>query len=179
MTQSPVSSPEIMHPPAGRYQIDPAHSTVTFTTRHLFGLGGVHGTLALRDGRIYVADPVTESVVQARVAAASFHSGSEIRDVAVLSSRLLDAEAYPTLAFISTELVAAGTDWLLRGELEVRGTARLVEARLVTVSADGTVLRATAQLTVDRYEFGLTAYRGLAARRLAVDLDILAVKEGS
>jgi len=42
------------------------------------------------------------------------------------------------------------------------------------VSEHDGVLRATAQVAVDRYDFGLTAYRGLAARGLTVGLDITA-----
>jgi polyisoprenoid-binding protein YceI len=102
----------------------------------------------------------------------------------VLSTRLLDAATYPTLTFISTALEldsASGSAsdreevrWLLRGELEVRGVSRLVEASIVTVSARGGTLHASARLRVDRYAFGITAYRGLAARWLTVDLDIIA-----
>ena len=67
--------------------------------------------------------------------------------------------------------------WLLRGEFEVRGVTRLVEVRLVTVSETGGTLRATAKVAVDRHDFGITAYRGLASRRLTVDLDITAHRE--
>ena len=38
-------------------------------------------------------------------------------------------------------------------------------------------LRATAQVAVDRHDFGIRAYRGLASRRLTVDLDITAHRE--
>lgn len=171
--------------PAGRYQIDAEHSTVTFTTRHLFGLARVRGTLALRDGTICVAVPATSSTVRARVAASAFRSGNQIRDAAVLSPRLLDAEAYPGLTFTSTELVREETgkpgagpgQWRLRGELEVRGVTRLVEVRVTALSGTGTTLRASARLSVDRYAFGITAYRGLAARRLTVELGIVAERD--
>jgi len=69
--------------------------------------------------------------------------------------------------------------WSLRGELEVRGVARMVEVRLGAVSEHDGVLRAAAQVAVDRYDFGLTAYRGLAARGLTVGLDITAHRESA
>jgi polyisoprenoid-binding protein YceI len=181
---SPVTgapAPELL--PPGRYRIDAQRSTVTFTTRHLFGLAPVRGTLALRDGTVDVADPVTGSAARARVAAATFQSGSTARDAAVLSPRLLDATAYPSLTFTSTEFIraAAGpaegeaSQWRLRGALEVRGVARPVEARVtVAPAANAGPLRASAQLTVDRYAFGITAFRGLAARWLTIDLEIVA-----
>src|SRR5215831_13695793 len=83
-------------PPAGRYRIDPRRSTIAITTRHLFGLGRVRATLALRDGRIQVNDPVAGSAVRASAVAVSFRSGNDTRDAAVLSPRLLDAATYPS-----------------------------------------------------------------------------------
>lgn len=174
-----TTSRQISVPTAGRYRIDTERSAVTFATRHLFGLGPVRGTFALRDGVISVADPVGESAVHASVAASSFRTGNDTRDAAVLSRSLLDAERYPGITFTSTELVQAAGGWALRGELEVRGVVRLVEARLRAVSEAGGTLRATAEAAVDRYDFGITAYRGLAARRLTITLDVTAHRETS
>jgi polyisoprenoid-binding protein YceI len=189
VTESRASASSVRNQPsAGRYRINPEHSTVTFATRHLFGLAPVRGTLALRDGTIGVADPVAGSTVQARVAASTFQSGNPVRDAAVLSSRLLNAGTYPALTFTSTDLLRdsggesvgepAGESgpWLLRGELEVRGVTRLVEARIdgVTVDPGGASFRASARISVDRYAFGITGFRGLAARRLTIDLSIVA-----
>jgi polyisoprenoid-binding protein YceI len=176
---SPLTGPSAGRPSAGRYRIDADHSTVTFATRHLFGLAPVRGTFTLRDGMVIMADPVAGSSVQARVAASSFRSGNPARDAAVLSPKLLDAEAYPSLTFTSTSLepgTPEGESWLLRGELEVRGVTVPVEARVTAKPADpdGAVLHASARLSVDRYAFGLTAFRGLAGRQLTVDLDIVA-----
>jgi polyisoprenoid-binding protein YceI len=179
MTQAEVTSRKLDVPKPGRYRISPAHSTVTIRTRHLFGLGAVRATLALRDGRILVAGKPEASAVQARIATSTFQSGNEARDAAVLSPKLLDAEAYPSLSFTSTELVSQQGQWSLRGELEVRGVTRLVEARISAVETDGATLRASARASVDRYDFGITAYRGLAARGLTVDFAITAHREES
>lgn len=174
MTPAEVTGRQLDVPRAGRYRIDPEASTVTIRTRHLFGLGPVRATLALRDGRIQVAAPPQASAVTARFAASTFRSGNPARDAAVLSPRLLDAEAYPSIVFTSTDLTGANGEWSLRGELEVRGVARPVDVRLGAVAEHDGVLRATAQVAVDRYDFGITAYRGLAARGLTVGLGITA-----
>ncbi len=161
-------------PPAGRYRIDTERSTITISTRHLFGLGRVRATLALRDGHIRVADPLAGSAVRATAAAVSFRSGNDARDAAVLSPRLLDAATYPSIVFTSTALEERDGGWLLGGELEVRGTARPVETVIVAEPASGGTLYASARLRVDRFAFGVTAYRGLAARWLTVDIDLVA-----
>ena len=181
MTSADMSSKPLDVPQPGRYRISPEQCTVAIRTRHLFGLGRVRATLALRDGRIQVSEPPEASTVQVRFAASTFRSGNPVRDAAVLSPRLLDAEAYPSLSFTSTELVQAPGQaqgqWSLRGELEVRGVTRLVEVRISGVEADGATLRACAQVSIDRYDFGITSYRGLAARSLTVDLNVIAHRE--
>ncbi len=188
MTQSPrITTRPLAVPPAGRYLIDPEYSAVTFTTKHLFGLAPVRGAFALRDGTIDVAEPASASTVRARVAAPAFRTGNPVRDAAALSPRLLDAEAHPSLTFTSTGLSRGdgqpGEDpgWLLHGDLEVRGVTRPAQARLtgVSVAEGGGALRASARFSVDRYAFGITAYRGLAARWLTVDLDIRAERARS
>jgi polyisoprenoid-binding protein YceI len=181
MTTADVSSQRIDIPQPGRYRISQEGSAVTIRTRHFFGLGAVRATLALRDGRILVSEPPAASTVQARFSASSFQSGNAARDAAVLSPKLLDAEAYPSLSFTSTDLLREQGQWSLRGELEVRGVTRLVEARIgaLAVVDAGLTLRASAQVSIDRYDFGITAYRGLAARRLTVGLAVIAHREES
>jgi polyisoprenoid-binding protein YceI len=179
MTPAELIGSQLGIPKPGRYRISPAHSTVTIRTRHFFGLGAVRATLALRDGRILVAEPPEASAVQASFAASTFQSGNEARDAAVLSPKLLGAEAYPSLSFTSTELVCEQGRWSLRGELEVRGVTRLVEARISALDTDGATIRASAQASVDRFDFGITSYRGLAARGLTVSLAVTAHREES
>ena len=179
MSQTEISSQNVDLPEPGRYLISPEHSSAVIRTRHLFGLGAVRAALDLRDGRVWVGETPEASAVHARFAVPSFQSGNGARDAAVLSPRLLDAEACPTMSFISTELAQADDAWSLRGELEVRGVTRLVEARITALHADGATFRASARAVIDRYDFGITAYRGLAARKLTVDLTVVAQLEGS
>jgi len=177
MTQSSLDHSPLPVPPAGRYRIDPDRSAVTFRTRHLFGLGPVRGTFALREGVIEVAHPVTASRVEARVAASSFRTGNPARDAAVVSARLLDAAAYPTIAFTATALTQEQDQWRITGDLEVHGVSRPVEAAIGAVDVDGRTLTAQARLGVDRYAFGVTGYRGLAARHLTIELRLTAERK--
>jgi polyisoprenoid-binding protein YceI len=179
MSETAAPSQPLDIPAPGRYLISPEHSSAVLRTRHLFGLGAVRATLALRDGRVEVAGQPEQSVASARFAVPSFESGNPARDAAVLSRRLLDAEAFPSITFTSTELVRSGQHWSLRGELEVHGVARPAQARITALRADGSTITATAQVAVDRYDFGITAYRGLAARKLTVDLIVTAHREQS
>lgn len=163
-------------PVAGHYRLDPERTTITFGTRHLFGLGAVRGGFRLREGTIRVRDPLEASSATATISAASFQTGTMGRDVSVRSPRFLDAEHHPGITFTSTGLDRDDVGWVLRGALTVRGTTRPLDVRVEQLRQDGTRLRLTATASVDRYAFGITALRGLAGRRLRLTLDVTADK---
>jgi polyisoprenoid-binding protein YceI len=85
----------VQAPRVGRYQVDSQGSTITFRSRHLFGLAPVHGTMAISGGLVDIADPITDSSVQVEIDTTSFHTGSHHRDRDVRSPRFLDAARYP------------------------------------------------------------------------------------
>lgn len=53
-------------PPHGTYRVDPTRSSVRYTGRHMFGLGGVQATFAIAAGAIEVAEPTSASSVRLR-----------------------------------------------------------------------------------------------------------------
>ena len=172
---SPATQPAaIVAPAPGTYRIDAARSAITFTTRHLFGLGPVHGRFELRDGEIRVTDPLTESSARAVISATSFHTGNPSRDSAVRSARLLDTGAYPDITFISRRLEQSGGSWVLHGLLSVCGKAHPVDLLIEEAQPAGRDLRLRASARIDRYGFGITKVKGLAARHLGFRLDIVA-----
>ena len=162
----------------GIYRIDPERSTITFRTRHLFGLGPVRGTFRLRTGEILVADPAGESAVRATVDAGSFHTGNPGRDGTVLSARLLNAGKYPDITFASSQVSESDGRWAVRGTLVVTGHEQPVELAIEQARADGPRLSFVATAGIDRYAFGVTAMKGLAARRLNCRLEIVAIRTG-
>ena len=159
-------------PQLGRYEIDPGGSTVTFRSRHLFGLAPVRGTFAIRGGAIDVAEPLARSAVHAEIDAASFRTPNPLRDANVKSARFLDAWRHPLITFRSE-----GIDHTtLSGDLTVRGVTRPVSlaVELSDVSPRSFTARATTR--VDRTEFGVTASRGLAGRYLDLSLEVRCVR---
>jgi len=163
-------------PQPGTYRIDPGRCSITFRTRHLFGLGAVRGTLRLDAGEIRIADPVRSSAVRATVDAASFHTGNPGRDATVLSGRLLDAGRHPVLTYRSGELAESGGQWTLHGSLTVAGNTAPVELAIEQARTDGGELTAAATAAIDRYAFGVTALKGLAARHLSCRIEIVATR---
>jgi polyisoprenoid-binding protein YceI len=160
-------------PAVGAYRIEPAESTISFVTRHFFGLAAVRGTFVLSEGIVHVADPVEASTVRATIAAASFDTGLPPRDDTVRSKQYLDVSRHPDITF-AADGVDQGT--VLRGRLTVRGRTEPLDVRIdeVRVLADRLQLRASAD--VDRYAWGVTAMRGLTGRRLTFALSLVATR---
>jgi polyisoprenoid-binding protein YceI len=169
----------VQAPPVGRYAIDHRGSTITFKSRHLFGLAPVHGTMAISDGLVDIADPLTNSSVQAQIDTTSFDTGSGQRDRDARSPRFLDAERYPSMTFASERLARSEGRWTLAGTLTVRDVARPVSLAIEwsTVTPERpTSFVVWATTRIDRTEFGLTAARGMAGRHLDVSARILGVR---
>src|ERR1700739_3987910 len=104
-------------PQPGHYDIDPGRSRITFATRHLFGLGRVRGSSAIRGGAAGVADPIAASAIYAEIEAASFRTKNRQRDHSVLSPRFLDPAGHPVMTFRSDRVEAGGQ--VLTGTLTV------------------------------------------------------------
>jgi polyisoprenoid-binding protein YceI len=159
-------------PRPGRYEIDVSCSAVTFTTRHLFGLAPVRGSFAIRAGTIEVGEPFADSSVYVRIDPASFRTGNGQRDDQVRSERLLDAERYPVITFRSE-----GVDGpALTGTLTVRNVTMPVTLSIEQTAVTPGSFNARASMRIDRTEFGVTAYRGMAGRYLDMTVEVRCVR---
>ena len=156
----------------GRYRIDPDGSSVTFRTRHLFGLTPVRGRFAIRAGTVDVTEPLASSRIYTEIEAASFHTGNPARDAQIRSARFLAADAHPVLAFSSESLDGQ----VLAGTLTVREVSRPVSVLVEGTSVSPGWFTARATVRIDRYDFGVTASRGLAGRYLDVTLEVRCVR---
>jgi len=168
-----ISTPEAQAiPRPGRYEIDISSSAVTFRTRHLFGLAPVRGSFAIRAGTIDVDEPLACSSAFVQIDAASFRTGNGQRDDQVRSERLLDTDRYPVITFRSE-----GADGLaLTGMLTVRNVTMPVTLSIEQTAARARWFNARASTRIDRNEFGVTAYRGIAGRYLDMTIEVRCVR---
>lgn len=148
-------------PARGTWEIDPSHSRVEFSVRHL-GLSKVRGRFGVFSGRLHVADEAEESSVEVSIDAASIDTRAEDRDAHLRGPDFLDTEAFPTVEFHSTSIAPRGSDrWDVAGELTIRGATRpvVLEADLEGVAVDpwgNTRGGLSGRTRIDREDFGLT-----------------------
>ncbi|MFI0485759.1 YceI family protein [Actinomadura sp. 9N215] len=122
---------------AGTWTIDPVHSGVGFTVRHLM-VSKVRGRFGTFEGTLVTADDPLDSTVTASIDLASVDTGNAQRDEHVRSADFLEVATYPTMTYRSTGLrrggEGEGDGYVLDGELTLRGTTRQVP---LTLEVDG------------------------------------------
>jgi polyisoprenoid-binding protein YceI len=114
---------------AGTWTIDPVHSEVGFAVRHMM-VSKVRGRFTEFSGEIVTgADPVNSSVT-AEISLESINTGNEQRDGHIKSADFFEVETYPTMTYRSTGVRVDGDDFVLEGELTLKGATRSVPLRL-------------------------------------------------
>jgi len=173
-------------PGAGRWTIDPSHSSAAFSVRHL-GLSKVRGRFGSFTGAIEVGERPEDTWVTASVDASSIDTKDPKRDEHLRSPDFFDVATHPTLEFRSTAVSGSGDRWELRGDLTIRGTTRPVVLDVTSegVATDpwgGTRAAFSATTEIDREAFGLTWNQALESggllvgKKVRIDLEVEVVR---
>ncbi|CAN5652710.1 YceI family protein [soil metagenome] len=102
----------------GKWAVDPNHSAVNFTIRHL-GVSKVRGRFTHFDVDVTIGDTLETTSVTATIELASVDTGNADRDAHVLAPDRVDVTLRPTIVFHSTTVAADGDDWRVDGELTI------------------------------------------------------------
>jgi polyisoprenoid-binding protein YceI len=143
----------------GTWDIDPVHSDVSFTVRHMM-VSKVRGRFATFGGEIVTGEDVTGSSVTATIDATSIDTGNEQRDNHVRSADFFDVANHPTWTFRSTGVKDDDGELVLEGELTIKGVTRTVPLSLEVVgfgpdAYGGTRAGFSASGTINRNDFGV------------------------
>ncbi len=143
-----------------RFEIDPAHSTVGFTVRHLV-ITKVHGRFGEFSGTLeHDAENPAASKVAVTIRVPSIDTRDEKRDAHLRSADFFDADNHPEMKFESTKVEASGSDYRIFGDLTIRGVTKAVvlESEYLGRGKDpwgGERVGFSAKTKVDRKDFGL------------------------
>jgi polyisoprenoid-binding protein YceI len=113
----------------GTWDIDATHSTVGFVVRHMM-VSKVRGFFRDFSGEIVTAENPADSTVTATVDLASIDTRQEQRDAHIRSADFFDVENNPQMTFRSTGVRADGADWVIDGELTIKGNTKPVSLAL-------------------------------------------------
>ncbi len=144
------------------WEIDPFHSLVEFSTKHLM-IATVKGRFPEVHGTIHL-DPKhpEKSWVKANVKTASITTGVPQRDAHLRSADFFEVTRYPTIAFESTKVELVGQNrCFLYGNLALCGVVRVVQFRVEYTGrsqdqfTDAWRVGMYAATVIDRRDFGM------------------------
>jgi polyisoprenoid-binding protein YceI len=175
---------------ADTWQIDPMHTSVEFTVRHMM-ISNIKGDFEKTSGTITTAGEVPDTVViDATIDASSINTRVEKREADLKGPNFLDVKKFPTITFKSTKIEKAGTaKWKVTGNLTLHGVSKEV---VLDVDGPAAPIKdpfgnmrsgASATAKINRSDFGLTYNKALetggvmVGDEVAITIDVEAIKK--
>lgn len=163
---------------ASLWEIDPAHSSASFSIRHMM-IAKVHGGFTKLSGRLrFNRSEPTKGSVEAVIDAASIDTREPKRDEHLRSADFFDVQKYPTLTFKSREVFPDKDGYQVVGDLTIHGVTKEVTLDVEGLDAEikdpwGNVkIAATATTKIKRKDFGLNWNAALEAGGVLVGDDV-------
>jgi len=160
---------------AATWQIDPAHTNVSFSVRHMM-VSNVRGEFTTVSGTVEGDEKTpTQAVITATIDAASIDTREAKRDGHLKSPDFLDVAKYPTITFKSKKIEPAGAgQFKVTGDLTLHGVTRdvVLDVSDVTQPVKDPMgkSRAGARATtkIDRKDFGINWSKAMDGGGLVV-----------
>jgi polyisoprenoid-binding protein YceI len=140
---------------AGTWTIDPSHSDVSFTVRHL--MSKVRGQFTKFEGTLTTGDSIHDTVASATIDLTSVDTREEQRDAHLRSADFFDVENHGSMNFATTSFDGEKAT----GDLTLKGVTRPVEldVQFLGFGSDpwgGTRAGFEATTEINRKDFGVT-----------------------
>lgn len=160
----------------GTWKLDPSHSEVSFTVKHLM-ISKVRGIFESFDVTIVTAEDPHDSTIEATIDVASVNTGNEGRDNHLRTSDFFLVEEYPTMTFVSTSFDGEPDDFTVTGDLTLRGVTKSVVLKgefggVITDGYGNTRAGATATTKINRRDFGVNWNAALEAGGMTLGDDV-------
>ncbi|QWF84194.1 YceI family protein [Amycolatopsis sp. CA-230715] len=168
---------------ASTWTIDPVHSDVAYSVKHL-GIAKSRGNFTAFSGEVVTAENILDSKVTVEIDAASVASGNSQRDDHLRAADFFDIENHPTITFRSTGIREDGGDYVIDGELTWRGATVPVSLNAEfngvnpNPANDNTdTLGVSAETTVNRRDFGVGPEgNAFLSEKVKIEIELQAAK---
>ena len=151
----------------GTWTIDSAHSSVAFSVKHLM-ISKVRGSFSGFSGTVTVPEDRLATSIEVTIDPATVNTADANRDAHLKTGDFFDTEKFPSWTFVSKGIRVDGNDYVLSGDLTMRGVTKPVdlEVEFEGVSKDpwgNTKAGFSAQGEVNRKDFGMEYNAALEA----------------
>lgn len=161
---------------AGTWTLDPTHSEVTFSVRHL-AISKVRGSFKKFDATVVTGENPLDTTVTASIDMASVDTNQKDRDGHLLTSDFFAIDEFPTMDFTSTSVTENGDHFDITGDLTLRGVTKSVVLKgefggIITDGYGQTKAGFSATTKIDRTEFGVNWNAALEAGGFTLGNDV-------
>ena len=167
--------------PTGTWTIDPSHSEVGFTARHL--MSKVRGVFEKFEGQIVTGE---DTFATATIDLQSINTRDENRDGHLRSKDFFDVENSGPMTFRSTRVEKGGKGLLVTGDLTLKGVTRSVTLDVEYLGRDtdpwgGTRVGFEGTAEISRADFGvdfnipMDGGRLLIGDKISINIEVQAV----
>ena len=171
---------------AATWNIDPVHSEVGFSVRHMM-VSKVRGKFNTFSGQIVTGENPLQSSATAEIELASIDTNNEQRDNHIRSSDFFEVETHKTMTYRSTGVRVEDGEYILDGELTLKGVTKNVPLNLelngfAPDPFGGTRAGFSARGEITRSDFGVNFGLGegggiMVSDKVSLQLEIEAVLE--
>jgi polyisoprenoid-binding protein YceI len=144
---------------AGTWNIDPVHSEVGFSVRHMM-VSKVRGKFDTFSGQFVTGEDPLSSSVTAEIELTSINTGNQQRDDHIRSADFFEVDKHQKMTYRSTGVRLSDGDYVLDGELTIKGVTKNVPLKLELNGFGpdpygGTRAGFTATGEINRSDFGI------------------------
>jgi polyisoprenoid-binding protein YceI len=161
---------------ADSYKVDPAHTSVTFSVRHL-GINSVKGKFKDFEGGL-VLDGDTLKAASGTIQVKSVDTGVEKRDDHLRTADFFDAAKYPTISFKTKRVEKGGSGQpVLIADFTMRGVTKELRlpAKMSKPTKDpwgGVRVGLEAKTKLNRKDYGINYHEVLDTGAMAVGEEV-------
>lgn len=162
---------------AERYEIDTAHTFVTFSIDHLV-VSKARGSFKDVSGVImYDAKDISKSSVEVNIKTESINTNNDNRDKHLRSADFFDVEKYPLMTFKSKRVEKRGDGFAAVGDLTIHGVTKEVTMPFklngpIKDPSGTSRVGIEASMKIDRRDFGITWGKTLDSGGLMLGNDV-------
>ena len=123
-----IATPLHTESTVGTWKLDPAHSELSFTVRHL-AISKVRGFFRSFDVTIEATERLADSTITATIDMASIDTNNEMRDGHLKTNDFFLIEEHPTATYVSRSITGTPEEFTVTGDLTLRGVTKEVILR--------------------------------------------------
>lgn len=167
---------------ADTYTVDPGHTYPSFEINHL-GFSTMRGTFDATRGTIFLDPAGRSGSIEITIDAASLDTGHAKRDEHLRNEEFFNVARFPTLTYKASHLRFNGEKLVgAEGELTLLGVAKPVSLQVTSFNCGAhpmtkkQVCGANATATIQRSQFGMTAYVPAVGDEVKISIEVEAVR---